>query len=377
MIGQTKFSYFFIMLVGAMIFVIGSLIGVPELKYLAENKNIYFLDKFKQNPHLILGHYRKEFKYEKSPKKIRILTIGGSTTYGQGLDHKHTWPFILERMLNKKNKNFEVINLGLRGGNLKEQLLNSRGLIPQRLLRESFLFNPKLHPIESGLPGWLDLNPDLVIMAPQINDVAPDLYFGLGRKNKALSYQIVSFMDQNIIFNKLALSFYLKKILIDDFSNNIKDEDFVKIKEDILNSQNRMKENLSSLIRLWKIKSKVVVVQFPQLFSPKDGAKEILLAQRFIGGSGNLKRMALQKEILSLSAKIDQNVMMETSQKEGVWYNCLFCEIKNRSFYHRSRYFIDPIQLNEVGHQIIAMRTFAYLNRNVLPFILGSEKTIK
>jgi len=49
------------------------------------------------------------------PGTIRILTLGGSTTYGSRLERNQTYPAVLERLLNDRypNTQFEVFNAGV------------------------------------------------------------------------------------------------------------------------------------------------------------------------------------------------------------------------------------------------------------------------
>jgi lysophospholipase L1-like esterase len=52
-------------------------------------------------------------------QKIRIVTIGGSTTYGVGVSDDDTWPAQLERQL---GNNYEVLNLGVLGHSTAEHI---------------------------------------------------------------------------------------------------------------------------------------------------------------------------------------------------------------------------------------------------------------
>lgn len=84
----------------------------------------------------------------KQPGVIRILALGGSTTYGCGVpDPNHAWPMQLERML----PNAEVINGGLQFGTSAELLLHY-------LYRDRYL------------------EPDVVILHVGLNDAVPMLY---------------------------------------------------------------------------------------------------------------------------------------------------------------------------------------------------------
>lgn len=63
--------------------------------------------------HNSLGYRNKEFSFYKKNKK-RILILGGSTTYGAGVEKvEETWPSEFQRVLNESDKNYEVINGGV------------------------------------------------------------------------------------------------------------------------------------------------------------------------------------------------------------------------------------------------------------------------
>jgi uncharacterized protein YjbI with pentapeptide repeats/lysophospholipase L1-like esterase len=58
-----------------------------------------------------------EFSEIKEDNTIRIFTVGGSTTYGNGVTDEYTYPAILQKKINelKLEKNIEIINAGYGG----------------------------------------------------------------------------------------------------------------------------------------------------------------------------------------------------------------------------------------------------------------------
>jgi lysophospholipase L1-like esterase len=72
--------------------------------------------------HNSLGYRSNEFTVEKPKEKIRIVTLGGSTTYGVGVNNDETWPSHLAKEL---GTNYEVINMGVPGYSSRENLLQS------------------------------------------------------------------------------------------------------------------------------------------------------------------------------------------------------------------------------------------------------------
>lgn len=76
----------------------------------------------------------KEYSLEKDPGSFRIVVLGDSYTFGQGVKRDETFPKKLEKLLNSMNGQikFEVINLGFCGLNTVGELeiLAERGINP-------------------------------------------------------------------------------------------------------------------------------------------------------------------------------------------------------------------------------------------------------
>ncbi|KAA3646468.1 MAG: hypothetical protein DWQ07_09650 [Chloroflexi bacterium] len=102
--------------------------------------------------HNSFGYRGEEFESEKPEGTFRIVALGGSATYSTGVEaFRHSYPYLLEAHLHKEGySQVEVINAGLPGYTSWESLLN---------------FNFRV----------LDLQPDLVIFYPDIEDVAARL----------------------------------------------------------------------------------------------------------------------------------------------------------------------------------------------------------
>jgi lysophospholipase L1-like esterase len=65
-------------------------------------------------------------KLKADPGVFRIITMGGSTTYGDGIEHnRHTWSGKLEKMFSEQlpDQRFEVLNGGVKGYNLFQVML--------------------------------------------------------------------------------------------------------------------------------------------------------------------------------------------------------------------------------------------------------------
>ncbi len=72
------------------------------------------------------GGFRGKAPGPKQAGAIRIVCIGGSTTYGHGVAAEDAWPAALERALRKKGLPAEVINAGVPGYGSHQNLLRYR-----------------------------------------------------------------------------------------------------------------------------------------------------------------------------------------------------------------------------------------------------------
>jgi lysophospholipase L1-like esterase len=103
----------------------------------------------------------KGYSLTRSPNTFRIVVLGDSYTFGQGVEKDKTFPAQLEKLLNGMGSNvkFEVINLGFCGLNTmtEVQLLSEYGIHPDTWAPD---------PYYRGLA----YQPDLVILEYTLND---------------------------------------------------------------------------------------------------------------------------------------------------------------------------------------------------------------
>ena len=64
----------------------------------------------------------KEFTYAKPPNALRVLSLGDSHTQGYEVRQEHTYSAVLERFLNFRGKEAEVINAGVSGFGTAEEV---------------------------------------------------------------------------------------------------------------------------------------------------------------------------------------------------------------------------------------------------------------
>src|SRR5687768_17000662 len=83
---------------------------VAEGVYLAQHKQLFARREAADTASFFRAPILRETKSAR-----RLLTIGGSTTYGMNVPQDATWPAVLERHLNEDAPGWEVVNLGMLG----------------------------------------------------------------------------------------------------------------------------------------------------------------------------------------------------------------------------------------------------------------------
>lgn len=103
----------------------------------------------------------KGYPLARTPGTFRIVVLGDSYTYGQGVTRDRTFPALLEKKLNAMGANvrFEVINLGFCG-------LNT---ITEKKILADYGINPDTWEPDPAYRG-LAYQPDLVILEYTLND---------------------------------------------------------------------------------------------------------------------------------------------------------------------------------------------------------------
>ncbi len=91
--------------------------------------------------------------------RMRILALGDSRTFGDGVSDHETWPYLLEHQLNEiQADRFEVINAGVCGWNALQGLryLEREGLRLRPHLAICAFGTNEWRRIEPGEMGWID-----------------------------------------------------------------------------------------------------------------------------------------------------------------------------------------------------------------------------
>ena len=100
--------------------------------------------------------------------RVRVVAMGGSTTYGAGVNDGETWPVYLEEA---RGPGFEVLNFGALGHGTVEHINQAALLLPE--------YAPDVLVVHAGLNDLRNMH--VRDLAPDYSDFhAPSLYGGLG-----------------------------------------------------------------------------------------------------------------------------------------------------------------------------------------------------
>jgi lysophospholipase L1-like esterase len=107
---------------------------------------------------------------KKPPGTIRILLLGDSFTFGQGVDYADTWAVLAEKALARQGLgHVDLIKAGREGMDTRSELLLLRRLAPvyePDAVVVGFLINDLYtnQPIEGGAEAWKSANPEIYRM---------------------------------------------------------------------------------------------------------------------------------------------------------------------------------------------------------------------
>lgn len=314
----------------------------PHPYLLYQNTPNYYADGFKQ--HNSLGYRSKEFDLKKKDSKIRILALGGSTTYMYPFvkNPNNTWVSQLEVMLkNKITQNIEIINGGLPYATTAELL-------------SSYVFRHKY------------LKPDILIIHTGGNDVAPLLFEkydpeymhfrSAGSSSKPRKFESKILSTSN--FFKLFYAIWLKKeeSVYHSQPYSFKLVDRKKAIGMVENNESKgFRRNLDTLIKL-AIEENVKVVLFAFL-----QAREKYLSK-------NRKDIEGLEKAFVLALNKHYRIMEELSEKYAIPF------LKpNRSLFEDS-WFIDNCHLNEKGEYMKANILYNYFVEKKDKYFAGIGK---
>lgn len=328
-------------------------LAFSEALFYSSNGIFYFLRKNAGSTSADMSLYREPFSIDKKKGRKRIVTIGGSTTYGFGVDPKDTWPKKLSSFLERDFPGrYEVVNLGRVGSHLEEFKYDYERSLNIYIPRDAWMGGSR--PEVSGLAswGWKDLEPDILIVAPVVNDTAPD-YLYLSEAN-LISRAVAGMnrvMDDSFIINRLAFGFYFKKALsVIEYKNRTFVADDSRRLDMIRSSY---KTNLRGFLKLWEGRPRVILLGLPLFFNRTDGEKQALKAAAYwnLADTDSISR---EVKYLPLLEGLESDIRAEVSNELGIEHREVGVEIKGMDLGDRLRLYDDPVHMNKKGTRLVA-----------------------
>lgn len=274
---------------------------------------------------------------------VRILALGGSTTYGDGAGDVTNYPIALKNLLNlhSPGPRFEVINAGQKGN-------TSFGMLYQYDQTDRFhlVANGDMSlksPMNCTEFTLKDLKPDVVLLAPVYNDLFTTLQMGnqiLAANEKEgvvyfLNTVVPRFLKNNYFMKNNAVGDFLYKryrILVGSWLTT-------QSAESDRNAQQVFASNLELLVSKFQAQgAKVILLQFPYQPNKK----------------GTLERIY----------RLDHEVIGGVAKKMGV----PFLDIAEVSSVHHwsDMYWYDYIHPLDVGYMDYATQIYNHLGPQIL-----------
>jgi len=304
------------------------------------NQNI---EAFEPHPYLI-GMPRKSIKvningityshnsdgfrgveFEEKSSRKRIIAIGGSTTYGIGVNDHQTWVYYLDSLLQSE---YEVFNLGVPGHSSVEHLIMSSFLLSK--------YQPDIVIVHTGLNDIRNMHV-ADIQADYSNFHAPTLYESLGfcYENKLPRIATVKLLF--LILQKLNFTPQCP-IRNEIYKGTIKSG----IDTNVLKLYERNLVNLNAIL----IRLQTEVIYVPQMINQKEiNEGKYRWWAPFVADSSfetNLKQF--------------NSVMKWQAEKDSLIYADTFDQVK-----WQESDFADPSHLNQYGNL-----KFAHLLANII-----------
>lgn len=275
-----------------------------------------------------------------------FAVIGGSTSFGFGLDGPDTWVRQLEGGLSKSSGEtpVRVLNLARIGSHLEEEIYSYRKIIKRPIPKGEWSFGDRPADRDLGAIGFADLSYQHVLLVPVINDTAPLLY------GPPWYYRLTPLFW----FRKLLLT--MNGVARIDYSGSLA---MLRLAESKLYHFDESRagptkqlyaENLAKALDVFG-RERIVLVGLPIKYNSRNYTNDEFCN---IDAAASCLHLMEEAAYLTKAIAIETDVRMEMSKLYGV----RLCELSNvfvgEDAVSVSSMFIDSIHLSSKGSRVIS-----------------------
>lgn len=329
--------------------------------------------------------YRERFNYKKG-KVLRVLAIGGSTTWGArggyfGPSEPYlTYPSILEqKVMSFPNIDIEVFNLGRCGFRIGLHALPQMN--GPKFDKDSYAF------------GLDDLKPDLVLIAPVWNDLLHEVRYDLVNKPFFMNTtynDVMEMMERNWFVQRFAFGFFAwnyisqlagkdPQFIIDE--NNSKEtvdalfkyaieRKLIFLKSDAFNqAKERYKKILFEYCRLWKKSgAKVFLITLPGLVKEDLSGEDILRIHKHLPAQAgrNVEESDLYNDMIyPYIEATDREIITAVSKELNIGLIDISSMYANISTTEKLELFSDLLHFSTKGNLLLSDVIFDAIKRDI------------
>jgi lysophospholipase L1-like esterase len=333
-----------------------AILVVPaELTFRAMNGQWYFQARAAQEEPAQADDfrlYRSRFPLQRPAGRVRILAVGGSTTYGLGVEAEQAWPRRLAARLEQSHPGrYEVVDVSYLGGHLEGFISDFHRVSRRYIPRDRWLDGARPRPSDLADWGWSRLEPDVVIVAPIVNDTAPD-FLWMRKHADGMPQRLEAALERTPGVRDLAIAFYVRRVL-PRLSPAAPPLDAAAAHARIRASY---ESSLERFVDLWGGSRHVLVVGLPWLFNREDGPQVLPLAME-VWGVADRRELADELSYLPPLERLEQEARQELpARRKGNALSVreVAASLKSRPFPQRLRYYLDPLHGTAEAHDLFA-----------------------
>ncbi len=284
--------------------------------------------------------------------EYRVVTLGGSTTYGMGLEEEQTWPYLLqERLHAASGEAYEVLNLGYLGGHLEQIRENFVAISTRRVSRYDWISAPSDRPGPSDLLdfGVQDLQTRVVILTPIVNDTVPDFFM-----TTHWSDGLCRNLRGGRLSRYLAFTYYTCELSLGRRSAAAPRTE-ARLPGILRGFRSRLQAFVEDFRANPALRgTSLVLMSLPTLFHEGERAEDVKRAATYWGRPVSEYSLAEQARYYPMILRMEEEVIAEIAAKYGLPYFRLFGLFDEISFRKRLQFFNDAVHVNAEGAAKVA-----------------------